>query len=199
MPTRSVKKATGRPMTSEVYWALLGLAIERPSYGREYYHRYQRVYGDVHPVSSESHIYSALDALSGRGLIEEVPGPGDSRQPKPHYRATALGVRSYVGWIVEQVEAERRRQALWVRQLAIFVDTPAVALLILDRLRDQYLAQAGRAGSIGGAQGSREQLVEDLLAEHQRIGTGGMLKWLDHAVDSFQARLHAGCDDRSRA
>ncbi len=186
-------------MTSEVYWALLGLVIERPSYGREYYHRYQRVYGDVQPFSSESHVYSALDALCARGLIEEVAGPGDSRQPKPHYRATALGVRSYVEWIVKQVEAERRRQAVWVRQLAIFADTPTVALQILQRTRDQYLGQAGQPGAVEYAQGSRDELIQELLAEHQRIGTGEMLKWLEHAIDRFQARLRATRDDRSRA
>ncbi len=67
MAAKPEKKAPSRAMTSPVYWVLLGLVIERPSYGLEYYHRYQRVYGDVHPVRSESHIYTALNALRGPG------------------------------------------------------------------------------------------------------------------------------------
>src|SRR5271168_3961392 len=79
------------PMRSPVNWALLGLVIERPSYGYELVKRFQREYEDVLPLSSESHVYTALKALERRGLIEETPGKGGGRQPKPCYHATATG------------------------------------------------------------------------------------------------------------
>ena len=63
MAAQPEKKAPSRAMTSQVYWVLLGLVIERPSYGMEYYHRYQRLYGVAHPVSGWSHIYEALNVL----------------------------------------------------------------------------------------------------------------------------------------
>jgi DNA-binding PadR family transcriptional regulator len=176
-------------MTSPVNWAILGLLIERPSYGLELANRYQRVYADVLPVSGESHVYSALDALETRAMIETIPGIGVGRQPKPHYQATLQGVRSYEDWLVEQVDAQSRRQELWVRQLAIFAHDPEAALQILGRYERQYLKGAGRTGRLpdGSAIDSRGELIDGLVAEQQRIAVGGMLSWLRYAHARFEA------------
>lgn len=176
-------------MTSPVYWVLLGLVIERPSYGLELYHRLQRMYADLLRVSSESHVYSALDSLEKRELIETIPGTGVARQPKPHHRATQHGVRSYEDWLVAQVEDERRRQELWVRQLGIVAHDPAAALHVLDRFERQHLQAVGQTGPPPRATtDSRAELVDDLVAERQRLADGGMLSWLHYAQDRFEAR-----------
>jgi DNA-binding PadR family transcriptional regulator len=198
MKAASAHTANGRPMTSPVNWALLGLVIERPSYGRELYSRFQRTYADVLAINSESHIYSALDALEKRGLIVTIPGLGAiTRQPKPRYQATQSGVERYVEWLVKQVDAERRRQELWVRQLAIFADNPNAALHVLGRFQDQYLKGAGQVGRqpTVAANGARDDMIDELVAEQQRIAAGGMLKWLRHAHDTFEARTKSAAQD----
>jgi DNA-binding PadR family transcriptional regulator len=185
-------------MSSAVYWALLGLVIERPSYGLELYNRYQRVYAKVLPVSGESHIYTALTALEKRGFIETVPGIGGvARQPKPHYQATALGVRSFEDWCVERIETQRRSQELWARQLAIFAHDPATALHVLGRYRRQYLKTAGQTGSRpeGSVTDSRGALIEELVAEQLRIADGGMLSWLRFAYARFEDRAGSVAHD----
>jgi DNA-binding PadR family transcriptional regulator len=176
-------------MTSVVNWTLLGLVIERPSYGLELANRFQRVYADVLPVSGDSHVYSALDALEARELIENIPGIGIGRQPKPHYQATLLGVRSYEDWLVEQIDAQRRRQELWVRQLAIFAHDPGAALHLLGRYERQYLKAAGRTGHPleGSPINSRGELIDGLVAEQQRLAVGGILSWLRYAHARFEA------------
>jgi DNA-binding PadR family transcriptional regulator len=175
-------------MTSAVNWVLLGLVIERPSYGLELYHRYERAYADVLPVSSRSHIYTALDVLQARGLIETIPDHGTvGRQPKPHYRATQLGVRVYQEWLVGQVDAQLRQQQLWVRQLAIFAADPSAALGVLDRYRNRYLAGVGDIGHpADSSPASSRDLVERLVIEQQRISVGGMLTWLQTANAYFE-------------
>jgi DNA-binding PadR family transcriptional regulator len=179
-----------RAMTSPVNWGLLGLVISRPSYGLELAHRYERTYGEVWPMSSDSHVYPVLDALEGRGLIETIPGVGAGRQPKPHYRATALGVRSYEDWLVQQVDAEARRQELWVRQLGVFANDPNVALAVLDRFEEAYLRRAGKIGGTDHDQaGTASALVDALVAERQRIAVGGTLSWLRSAREGFQGVL----------
>ncbi len=177
-------------MTSPVYWVLLGLVIERPSYGMEYYHRYQRVYGVAHPVSGWSHIYKALDVLRSRGLIAAIPGSGTDRQPRPEYQATQLGIRSYEEWLVEQVDMERRRQELWVRQLAVFAHDPRGALRVLGRFERQYLKGAGQVGDrpAGAVAGTRDELIDELVAEQQRIAVGGMISFLRGTLARFEAR-----------
>jgi DNA-binding PadR family transcriptional regulator len=175
-------------MTSVVNWVLLGIVIERQGYGLELYHRYERIYGDVLPVSSESHIYHALDVLVDRGMAEEVPGPV-GRQPKPHYRATKLGVRSYEDWVVAQIDDERRRQELWVRQLAIFAHDPAAALDVIGRFERRHLQRAGQVGHSLNADVThpRKELINELVGEWQRINDGGMLSWLQYAQERFEA------------
>ncbi len=200
MSAASANTATGRAMTSPVYWALLGLVIARPSYGNELYQRFQRVYADVLPISSHSHIYSALDALLGRGFIAEIPGvEALARQPKPNYQATQSGVESYVEWLVQQVDAERRRQELWVRQLAVFAHNPSAALDVLGRFEHQYLKGAGQVGRppAEAVRGSRDELIDALVAEQQRIAAGGMLTWLRHAHTTFEARAQGVVRDDS--
>jgi DNA-binding PadR family transcriptional regulator len=199
MPVTPANTATGREMTSPVNWALLGLLIERPSYGRELYSRFQRVYADVLAINSESHIYSALDALEKRGLIAVIPIRPSAvvRQPKPQYQATQSGLDRYVEWLVKQVDVERRRQELWVRQLAIFAENPRAALHVLGRFRSQYLRGAGEVGRQPdvAAMGARDELIDGLVAEHRRIAAGGMIRWLRHAHDVFQTRAAGASRD----
>lgn len=176
-------------MSSPVNWTILGLVIERPSYGLELANRFQRVYADVLPVSGDSHVYAALNTLEAREMIETIPGIGVGRQPKPHYQATLLGIRSYEDWLVEEIDAQRRRQELWVRQLAIFAHDPGAALHVLGRYERQYLKDAGQAGRLPQAPtvDSRGELIDALVAEQQRIGVGGMLSWLRYAHARFEA------------
>jgi DNA-binding PadR family transcriptional regulator len=189
MGARTARNERARAMTSTINWALLGLVISRSSYGLELAHRFERTYGDVLPLSSESHVYSALDRLAARGLIEIVPGTEMGRQPKPHYRATPLGLRSYEDWLVEQVGVERRRQELWVRQLGVFAHDPEAALHVLDRFEREYLKGAGQTGrsSTRAVADPRSELIDWLVAEQHRIADGGMLSWLQSAHDRFEA------------
>lgn len=195
MPATPARSEARRPMTSAVYWAVLGLLIQYPGYGAEVFKRYQRRYADVLPVSDCSHIYTAITELVRRGYAEEMPPPrtalaGVGRQPKPSYRATPLGVRSFIDRLVEQAEIERNRHALWVRQLGVFADAPVLALQVLERSQNLYLQKAGSDGkaAVGPAPESRDELVEHLAAKRQRFAGGGVLSWLKYAISTFEAR-----------
>src|SRR5580692_904308 len=121
-------------MRSPVNWAVLGLMIERPSYGYEILQRFERNYGDLLKLSSPSQIYTALDSLVDRGMIEATrePSPGvSSRQPRLHYRATEEGISSYQEHLMGQAEEDRRRSSLFARELAALA--PEAALAVLDR------------------------------------------------------------------
>ncbi len=181
-------------MTSLVYWTLLGLVIERASYGQELYNRFERKYGDVVRLSGASHVYGALDSLEARTLIESIPGTGPDRQPRTHYRATSLGISSYRAWCMEQfVAAQRHSQELWVRQFSVFASDPDTALCMLVELESQHLKEAERTGHSAGAPiGSRAEMIDDLVSERERLAEGGLLKWLQYAQDRFEARAGEG-------
>jgi DNA-binding PadR family transcriptional regulator len=171
-------------MQSPVNWALLGLVIERPSYAYELAQRFERTYGEVLALSSVSHVYTALSALRTRSLIQEIPGTRSGAQPKPRYEATEAGMARYGDWLVGQVGEDRRRQQLFVLQLATFSRDPHAALEILARYEQACLLQAqatplnAHSGSV--AEGAR-QLAARLDVEERRLALGAKLAWVQYA------------------
>lgn len=140
-----VRRERSLPMRSPVNWTVLGLVIERASYGWELWRRFDRMYGDV-MIGSESSIYVALNALRERGLIEEVERtrrPGASRQPKPLYRATQAGVEGYEAWVIAQAREHYRRSLQFARHLGALGDRPQIALEILRRYEQGCLSDKG--------------------------------------------------------
>jgi DNA-binding PadR family transcriptional regulator len=167
---------------SPVSWALVGLVIQRPSYGYELAQRFERCYGDALELSSTSQIYTALDTLSRRSLLEEYVPQGDpahpGRQPKPHYRATEAGRRGHAEWLVSLVCQERRRSRVFARQLAVLPPEDAVAVLDLcERACLQEVAQAPP----GHGAASPPALAERLQAEDERVAAAARLGWLEFA------------------
>jgi len=180
-------------MRSPVNWALLGLVIQRPSYGYELIQRFERTYGDALELSSPSQIYTALDTLVKRGLIEELPGEeshGVVRQPKPHYRATRDGVDGYREWLISQTEADRRRARLFAHQLAMLA--PQDALSVLERYEAACLEDACVAPPASGDETALDRsvaLAERLAREDERLAVGARLEWIEYARRQLGSHL----------
>ncbi len=177
-------------MRSPISWALLGLVIQRPSYGYEFLQRFERTYGDAIALSSVSQVYTALDTLTRRGFVEEIEGERISaatRQPKPHYRATEEGVRSYQQWLIAHIQDERRRSRLFARQLAMLA--PAHALAVIERCEHACLGDAAgsrRPVSVDGEGVS--DLAASLVGEEERLAAGARLAWIEYARRQLKAR-----------
>jgi DNA-binding PadR family transcriptional regulator len=197
-----------KAITSPVSWTLLGLIVERPSYRYELCQRFERLYGDVRPLSSESHIYAALKTLRTRGLVEETPRPsqavagagreasegggGGGHQSRLYYRATPDGVCHYQEWLVDQIREDRRHSELLVRQLAVFARQPQVALQMLERYELALLAQA-RSAPLNPAGGRGEDAVGELIAqlvqEDRRLASEAKLAWIGAARSRLRELL----------
>jgi DNA-binding PadR family transcriptional regulator len=181
-------------MQSPVNWALLGLVIERPSYAYELAQRFERTYGEVLALSSVSHVYTALSALRSRSLIQEIPGTRTGAQPKPRYQATDAGMERYGDWLVGQVGEDRRRQQLFVLQLATFSRDPNAALGILARYEQACLQQAQATPLMANtetvAEGAR-QLAARLDTEERRLALGAKLAWVQYARRELAALADA--------
>lgn len=178
-------------MRSHVNWALLGLLIERPSYGYELVQRFERTYEDALELSSPSQIYGALNALERRSLIEELPADAASevsRQPKPHYRATAEGVRGYQDWLVPQAQREHRRSELFARQLAML--EPQAALVALERYEQTCLDEAKSVPMDTGPDPTiddKDRLAAQLVREKKRLAVGAEIAWARYARSQLEA------------
>jgi DNA-binding PadR family transcriptional regulator len=195
MSARSVvvEKRPGRganPMQSAVHWALLGLVIERPSYGYELAQRFEHAYAGMLQLSGVSYVYTALDTLQYRSMIEEIRGTRTGRQPKPRYRATSEGVRSYQERLIAQMHEDLRRSRLFARQLAAFAQEPEMALDVIERYGQACLEEAGETPVPVPAENGASAasgLASRLVAEERRLALEARLPWIDYARREFKA------------
>jgi DNA-binding PadR family transcriptional regulator len=189
MQTR-VKKSAG-PMQSAVQWALLGLVIERPSYGYELAQRFETAYDGMLHLSGISYVYTALDTLQRRSLIEEIPGTRSGRQPKPRYRATPDGVQSYKERLTAQIQEDFRRSRLFARQLAVFAHQPEAALEVIERYGEACLEEAAEAPvpPPGQSPDAASGLAARLVSEESRLAMEAKLPWVEYARSQFKALL----------
>jgi DNA-binding PadR family transcriptional regulator len=174
-------------MTSPINWALLGLVIERPSYAYELAQRFERTYEGVLSLSSTSHAYTALDALSSRALIEEFAVSRGGRQPKPRYRATDEGLRQFEAWLIQQVDETRRRQRLLILQLAALKRRPNAAQ-VLDRYERAW-CETPSVDAEAVSNDPDSDCIARLLKAERRLVTEANLSWVQHARDEL-----ANCD-----
>jgi DNA-binding PadR family transcriptional regulator len=171
------------PMQSPVIWALLGLVIERPSYAYELAQRFDRTFEGALTLSSTSRVYTALGTLQKRGLVEEVSGTRAGRQPKPRYRATARGAAGYRDWLVGQFGDNRRRQRLFVLQLAALARDAEAALELVARFEHACVKETSRPplrSSNGGLPDPATDLVTRLLSEENRLVVAATLAWVQY-------------------
>lgn len=177
-------------MHSQVNWSLLGLVIKRPSYAYELAKRFERTYEGVLSLSSVSHIYTALASLKDRSLIERIPGTGTEAQQKPIYKATAHGIEEYRGWLLGQLGEDRRRQQLFLLQLAALFPHPDLTLGILCDYEQECEEQKTKTHIREKTNETVEAnggLVARLLAEEQGLVLDAKLTWAQSARRELEA------------
>lgn len=181
---------------------MLGLVIEKPSYGYELLQRLRARYGELLEVSSPSHVYAALDRLQRERLIvhhdpsrdpEPVDDDAPSRQPKVNYRATAEGAVVYRQWLAERLRDDEERIELIGRMIAV----GARSLDALGDLIDRYDAEcvaasqrmplADRAAAEAGVEPDRD-FVQRLVVEERRFVLEAQLRWIDYAREELRDR-----------
>jgi DNA-binding PadR family transcriptional regulator len=185
---------SGAPLQSPIHWAVLGLIIERPSYGYELGQRFERAFGGALHLSSASYIYKAIEVLEDRGLIEAIAGRGGGRQPKLRYRATPAGVDAYKDQLISEAGEDRRRSRLFARKLAVFVRDPEVALDLIAGYREACLREAVRPSQPSSVESELDpatRLAARLEEEETRVAIDAKLSWLDYATSELEALLAA--------
>lgn len=197
-------------MRSAVNWAVLGLVIERPSYGYELFQRLERRYiGVLDPPISQ--IYAALNALERAELIEPLPEeervpvpdealrPAAKRQPKVHYRATASGARAFREWVAEQMRDDPRHVELLRRiagTAAAGIDRGGTMRTLVDAYERACLEEASQLPLPPSRDGATPaaavgELVERLVLAARRGLLDAHFAWIAYARKEIDAFEHA--------
>jgi DNA-binding PadR family transcriptional regulator len=204
-----------------VNWAVLGLVIERPSYGYELFQRLERRYGGVlePPISQ---IYAALNALERAALIEplpveqlltepeEAPRPSARRQPKVHYRATASGARAFREWVAEQMRGDPQHVELLRRiagAAAPGIDRSGTMRELVDAYERACVEEASllplppaRSGSTPAV--AAGELVERLVLAARRGLLDAHFAWIAYArteIEAFERTRTGQLDEPAEA
>jgi DNA-binding PadR family transcriptional regulator len=170
-------------------YAVLGLLLERPSYGYEVLVRFRGAFDAGQWAVSAQGLYAALDRLQRDGLIEpvneQIPD-GRRRQPKTPYRVTNAGARALRDFLDTPMKADPSRAEFLVRlQCAVSKDAEAL-LALLDGYENACLDELGRMGAEAqeehpGAAGQGGRLAERLAIEDRRLGIQARLTWIEYA------------------
>jgi DNA-binding PadR family transcriptional regulator len=173
-------------MQSSFRWALLGLVIDRPSYGYELWRRFERAYSDAIRVSRVGQIYEGLTGLEHKGLIESfLPQPTALRQPRPHYRATDAGLEAYGERLANFAAGEHVQMRLFVRELAVFAHRrPDAALACLNKCEQTWLDESAAASSESGPTEPVDAIAElaaRLENQAAQLSLEAKLSWVEFA------------------
>ena len=189
-----------RNLTSPVSWTVLGLIIERPSYGYELAQRLKRQYKDVVRLSGPGHVYAALDSLENAGFIEPV-NPAERqparrkrrRQPKVEYQATDAGIRAFRTWIAQQMHDDSQHAEL----LQKIASAPGIAgsnsVEVIRGLVAHYENLCVTEANIlphdtpDTPAANLRELTERLVLESRRMQIDGHFAWLEYANREIEA------------
>ena len=181
-----------RMRRSPVIWAVLGLVIEKPSYGYEIAVRFERRFSPLMSISP-SNIYTTLDRLVDLGLVEHVKGRTGTvshRQRRQHYMSTALGARAYRDWLGLRLREDPQRIGILVRLSSICIRGPEALLELLDRFEVECVEEAQRP-----ARASREAvdrpdlmpaLIGRLVGSQRRLVLSAQIEWVQEAKDEVR-------------
>ncbi len=163
--------------------AVLGLVLERPSYGYELVARFDRVFGDqpwVWRVTPQA-IYGALNDLERDGLIEPIERDGPrwesstQRRQRQNYRVTGDGARAMRTWLAAPMVSNPSREELLIR--LHFGDASDDALReLLRRHAEACLEELERIAATPA-----ESRMQRLVKEDRRLAVQARLSWIDFA------------------
>jgi DNA-binding PadR family transcriptional regulator len=176
-------------MKAGTKYAVLGLLLERPSYGYEVLVRFRRAFDVGRWAITPQALYASLDRLERDGLIEPIvtaAGDVSRRQPKTPYRVTADGARALRHFLEVPMSPDPTRAEFLVRlQCAASKDSDAL-LRMLEGYEHACLGELGRLQE-ADALAAPGTLVERLALEDRRLGIQARLTWIDFARQQLRS------------
>jgi DNA-binding PadR family transcriptional regulator len=201
MAAQRVGEGATRERHAPVVEAVLALIIERPSYSFELWKRFEARFLELYPLS-KTRIYQSVDQLLDLGLIESMDSDSPAtRQPRPSYRATALGARMHREWLAASIQEDPRREELLRRLLGTGARDARAMLQIVDVyeracLDDMARKSAAHDTATPPFEDEAAELRDSLIAEERRLAREAQIKFIAYARRRIRAFMDA---DASRA
>lgn len=180
---------SGAKLRPSAKLAVLGLVLQRPSWGYELVARFDRAFAEqpwpwrVTPQA----IYGGLNDLEAAELIERIEPEGEprtlsaQRNARQHYRGTAGGARAMREWLAAPMLSNPSREELLIR--LHFGGADDAGLREMLRLHaGECLEELERIGAVVAL--SRP---ERLVKEDRRLAVQARLTWIEFALAELRA------------
>jgi DNA-binding PadR family transcriptional regulator len=169
-------------------YSVLGLVIERPSYGYELSGRFDRRFGGL-IEASQAGIYKVLQRLQAEMLIERAQATVATSEGRPriHYRATSAGTSAYPVWLAKRIRDGGERSELLIRLAATGIGQVEGMLEVLARYEQECMEEIRSQVASGDAIDPAGELFADLIAEERRQSTLAQLRWVTFARERIRA------------
>jgi len=203
MAAQRAGEGTARERHAPVVEVVLALIIERPSYSFELWKRFEARFFELYPLS-KTRIYQVVDQLLDLGLIEPMDSESpasrqprsSTRQPRPSYRATALGARTHREWLAASIQEDPRREELLRRLLGTGASDARAMLQIVDVYERACLDDMARKSDAHDTaappfEDEAAELRDSLIAEERRLAREAQIKFIAYA----RRRIRAFTDD----
>lgn len=167
--------------------AVLGLLIERPGHGYDVARRLRERFGSS--GFAPTGVYSALDQLSGEGLVR-ASGPlgrgGERSAPRTIYEATERGCEQFERWLrADSPKANIRDELNMKLALSRPRDLPALIELVQAQER-QCLARLGELKSPDASAHGRSlcwsEVADLLVRDAEARQLQARIEWLQRAA-----------------
>jgi DNA-binding PadR family transcriptional regulator len=182
---RGIVVSGSAKLTPSTRLAVLGLLLERPSWGYELVARFERTFGEqpwewrVTPTA----IYRALNRLEGDGMVQPIDSEAGERwmdsaqrRMRQSYRVTGDGARSMREWLTTPMPSSPSQEELLIR--VHFGDASDETLRsMLRRHAEACLAELERIAAT-----SAETRMQRLVKEDRRLAVQARLSWIDFAL-----------------
>jgi DNA-binding PadR family transcriptional regulator len=180
---------SGAKLRPSAKLAVLGLVLQRPSWGYELVARFDRAFAEqpwpwrVTPQA----IYGGLNDLEAADLIERIEPEGEprtlsaQRSARQHYRGTAGGARAMREWLAAPMMSNPSREELLIR--LHFGGADDAGLREMLRLHaGECLEELERIGAVVAL-----TRPERLVKEDRRLAVQARLTWIEFALAELRA------------
>lgn len=174
-----------------IVWMVLGLLLERPSYGYEVAARWTRRFSSF--LGGEARrVYQIIDQLEKQGLVESVPqdsprrlrrGRGSQQDRRQYVRVTADGAKAYKIWSLGSTKEDTVNVELLGRIATVRVLGLPAMRVVVERYEEECheRLQDLEAQLSELKPGEAQALEMELVLQHGAIETRAQLEWAEQA------------------
>ena len=160
--------------------ALLGLLAEKPRHGYELHDAFVAVVGGRQNWDlKRAQVYTTLNRLEKRGLIEQEKIAQDGGPEKKIYAITETGLKALREWFAQPIKAAHQRDEFFLKLMLSLVTAEFDPLQVIYTQRASLYRELHKLTNRRSKANPKVELAHILLLDQAIMHLEADLRWLD--------------------